>query len=61
MSTKGTSTPRREFLARAGLAGLGAGFLPAASLHAAQAEFPVHAAVLITGATLPPWPGRERK
>jgi predicted amidohydrolase YtcJ len=50
MSTEDTSAPRREFLARAGLAGLGAGFLPAASLHAAEAASPVHADILITGA-----------
>ena len=50
MSTKDTSTPRREFLARAGLAGLSAGFLPVASLPASEAASPVHADILITGA-----------
>ena len=50
MKTKLDTAKRREFLVRAGLAGVGAGLLPAASLPAAQAESPTHADVLIRGA-----------
>jgi predicted amidohydrolase YtcJ len=50
MTAKLTAAGRREFLVRAGLAGVGAGLLPAASLSAAQAESPVQADVLIRGA-----------
>ena len=49
MKTKFDTAKRREFLVRAGLAGVGAGLLPAASLPAAQPESSTHADVLIRG------------